>query len=74
MNDAVPATPVLECRVLRKLYREGPRELVVLDGVELGSMPPYQRPRWLHAVEALPRTPTGKLLRRKLRELHLALE
>jgi len=37
-------------------------------------MPPYQRPRWLHAVEALPRTPTGKLLRRKLRELHLALE
>ena len=38
------------------------------------AMPPYQRPRWLHAVEALPRTPTGKLLRRKLRELHLALE
>ncbi len=35
MNDAVPATPVLECRALRKLYREGPRELVVLDGVEL---------------------------------------
>jgi acyl-coenzyme A synthetase/AMP-(fatty) acid ligase/rubrerythrin len=38
------------------------------------AMPPHQRPRWLHAVEALPRTPTGKLLRRKLRELHLALE
>ena len=36
MNDAVPATPVLECRALRKCYREGPRELVVLDGVELG--------------------------------------
>ena len=36
MNDAVPATPVLECRALRKSYREGPRELVVLDGVELG--------------------------------------
>jgi lipoprotein-releasing system ATP-binding protein len=36
MNDAVPATPVLECRALRKVYREGPRELVVLDGVELG--------------------------------------
>ena len=35
MNDAVPATPVLECRALRKCYREGPRELVVLDGVEL---------------------------------------
>jgi len=38
------------------------------------AMPPHQRPRWLHAVDALPRTPTGKLLRRKLRELHLALE
>jgi len=35
MNDAVPAVPVLECRALRKCYREGPRELVVLDGVEL---------------------------------------
>jgi len=35
MNDAVPAPPVLECRALRKVYREGPRELVVLDGVEL---------------------------------------
>ena len=35
MNDAVPAPPVLECRALRTVYREGPRELVVLDGVEL---------------------------------------
>ncbi|MBK9468222.1 MAG: lipoprotein-releasing ABC transporter ATP-binding protein LolD [Gammaproteobacteria bacterium] len=26
---------MLECRALRKCYREGPRELVVLDGVEL---------------------------------------
>ena len=37
------------------------------------ALPPYQRPRWLHAVEALPRTPTGKLLRRKLQELHRTL-
>ena len=29
----------------------------------------YQRPKWLHAVDALPRTATGKLLRRKLSEL-----
>lgn len=34
------------------------------------ALPPYQRPRWWHAVETLPRGPTGKLLRRKLRELH----
>ncbi len=34
------------------------------------ALPPHQRPRWWHAVETLPRGPTGKLLRRKLRELH----
>jgi acyl-coenzyme A synthetase/AMP-(fatty) acid ligase/rubrerythrin len=49
----------------------------VLDGAALREhadrLPPYQRPRWLHQVEALPRTPTGKLLRRRLRDLHGAL-
>lgn len=34
------------------------------------ALPPYQRPLWWYAVETLPRGPTGKLLRRKLRELH----
>jgi len=33
-------------------------------------LPPHQRPRWLHPIENLPRTPTGKLMRRRLRELH----
>jgi acyl-coenzyme A synthetase/AMP-(fatty) acid ligase/rubrerythrin len=33
------------------------------------ELPPYQRPRWLRAIDELPRTATGKLLRRKLREL-----
>ncbi len=37
------------------------------------TLPHYQRPRWLHAVESLPRTPTGKLLRRKLQDLHRTL-
>jgi acyl-coenzyme A synthetase/AMP-(fatty) acid ligase len=36
-------------------------------------LPPYQRPHWLHKVDALPRTPTGKLMRRRLRELHREL-
>ncbi|HKU86643.1 MAG TPA: AMP-binding protein [Casimicrobiaceae bacterium] len=36
-------------------------------------LPPYQRPRWLHSIDALPRTPTGKLVRRRLRELHREL-
>jgi acyl-coenzyme A synthetase/AMP-(fatty) acid ligase len=36
-------------------------------------LPPHQRPRWLHRVEALPRTATGKLMRRRLRDLHAML-
>jgi benzoate-CoA ligase len=35
----------------------------------IASLPHYQRPRWLRQVGSLPRTATGKLLRRKLREL-----
>jgi acyl-coenzyme A synthetase/AMP-(fatty) acid ligase/rubrerythrin len=38
------------------------------------GLPPHQRPRWWHRVDDLPRGPTGKLLRRKLRELHRTLE
>jgi acyl-coenzyme A synthetase/AMP-(fatty) acid ligase len=36
-------------------------------------LPLYQRPRWLHPIDTLPRTPTGKLVRRRLRDLHIAL-
>jgi acyl-coenzyme A synthetase/AMP-(fatty) acid ligase len=49
----------------------------VLDAATLREhadrLPPYQRPRWLHPVETLPRTPTGKLIRRRLRDLHHTL-
>lgn len=37
------------------------------------TLPPYQRPRWLYPVTSLPRTATGKLLRRKLQDLHRTL-
>ena len=37
------------------------------------TLPPYQRPRWMHAVAAMPRTATGKLIRRQLVELHRTL-
>jgi acyl-coenzyme A synthetase/AMP-(fatty) acid ligase len=37
------------------------------------TLPHYRRPRWLHAIASLPRGPTGKLLRRKLQELHRTL-
>jgi acyl-coenzyme A synthetase/AMP-(fatty) acid ligase/rubrerythrin len=39
-----------------------------------GALPPHQRPRWLHAVDVLPRTPTGKIQRRRLQDLHRTLE
>jgi acyl-coenzyme A synthetase/AMP-(fatty) acid ligase len=38
-----------------------------------GRLPPHQRPRWLHRIDALPRTPTGKLQRRVLRDMHATL-
>jgi acyl-coenzyme A synthetase/AMP-(fatty) acid ligase/rubrerythrin len=34
----------------------------------IAALPRYQRPAWLRPIDALPRTPTGKLLRRKLVE------
>ncbi len=38
------------------------------------GLPPYQRPAAMWPVQALPRTPTGKLLRRKLKELYRATQ
>lgn len=55
---AQPGAPVLDAATLRE---------------HADRLPPYQRPRWLHPVEALPRTPTGKLIRRRLRDLHCTL-
>ena len=37
------------------------------------ALPRYQRPRFMHGVATLPRTATGKLMRRRLRELHGSL-
>jgi acyl-coenzyme A synthetase/AMP-(fatty) acid ligase/rubrerythrin len=55
---AQPGAPVLDDTALRE---------------HADRLPPYQRPRWLHPIEALPRTPTGKLVRRRLRDLHSTL-
>jgi acyl-coenzyme A synthetase/AMP-(fatty) acid ligase/rubrerythrin len=33
------------------------------------ALPPYQRPSGMHSLPVLPRTPTGKLLRRRLAEM-----
>jgi acyl-coenzyme A synthetase/AMP-(fatty) acid ligase len=46
---------------------EEPRLRGELDR-RIAALPPHQRPAWLRPIEALPRTATGKLLRRKLAE------
>ncbi len=41
-------------------------------GALIDALPTHRRPRWIHELAALPRTPTGKLMRRALRDLHEA--
>ncbi len=49
--------------------REGERAAVEAALLErAAALPPHQRPSMLLAIDALPRTPTGKLLRRQLAE------
>lgn len=54
------------------LYYAGSDDDVVRAALaaRVATLPPHQRPAWLQPIEALPRTPTGKLLRRRLQELH----
>ena len=34
----------------------------------------FKRPKWIHTLDSLPRSPTGKLLRRRLRELATSIQ
>ncbi|MBU6484053.1 MAG: AMP-binding protein [Betaproteobacteria bacterium] len=54
------------------LRSEAPADTGVALKACADGLPPYQRPRWLRVVPSLPRTATGKLLRRKLQDLHAA--
>jgi acyl-coenzyme A synthetase/AMP-(fatty) acid ligase len=38
----------------------------------INALPKHRRPRWVHWLDALPMTPTGKVQRRSLRPLHEA--
>ncbi|MGA2926115.1 MAG: AMP-binding protein [Solirubrobacteraceae bacterium] len=53
--------------------KEGPRDraAAALDAA-MQTLPKHRRPRETHFVDALPRTPTGKLQRNKLAELRTA--
>jgi acyl-coenzyme A synthetase/AMP-(fatty) acid ligase len=52
-------------------YAAGGADADALRGeldARIAALRPYERPAWVRAIDALPRTPTGKLLRRRLVE------
>lgn len=66
----VPDADGVDCVAMFYVAREGEGEAVeraLRD--RAAAMPPYQRPAIWQQVPQLPRTPTGKLLRRRLRDL-----
>jgi acyl-coenzyme A synthetase/AMP-(fatty) acid ligase len=66
----VPDADGVDCVALFYVARDGEAAAVERALREkAAAMPPYQRPGALHSVPVLPRTPTGKLLRRRLAEL-----
>jgi benzoate-CoA ligase len=46
----------------------GPDTPVDLMDIVRAQLPDYKRPRWIEFVSELPKTPTGKIQRFKLRE------
>ncbi len=66
----VPDADGVDCVALFYVAREGQADAVASVLRErAAALPPYQRPGVLQPVPVLPRTPTGKLLRRRLAEL-----
>lgn len=66
----VPDADGVDCVALFYAVREGQADAVAQVLRErAAALPPYQRPSVLQPVPALPRTATGKLLRRRLAEL-----
>ena len=66
----IPDADGVDCVALFYVAREGQAEAVAQVLRErAAALPPYQRPSVLQPVPVLPRTPTGKLLRRRLAEL-----
>lgn len=65
----VPDADGVEALAYFYVASDGTRTRAALEEIA-ATLPPYQRPRWLHAIDSLPRGPTGKLLRRKLVEWH----
>ncbi|MBM5812742.1 MAG: hypothetical protein FJ191_12405 [Gammaproteobacteria bacterium] len=67
---AVPDRDGIDGVALFYVASPGTQDAVERRLLERGAaLPPHQRPRGYHSVAALPRTATGKLLRRRLAEL-----
>lgn len=67
VTDAQGVTEIAFAYVAHASQRCGMRAVL---GALIDALPAHRRPRWIHELPALPRTPTGKLMRRALRELH----
>jgi len=66
----VPDADGVDCVAMFYAAREGQaQEVERVLRERAAAMPPYQRPGIWQAVPQLPRTPTGKLLRRRLAEM-----
>jgi acyl-coenzyme A synthetase/AMP-(fatty) acid ligase len=63
-NDGVAAIAIFYV-----LKSNAPADAEIAVHAYAKTLPHYQRPRWLKSTDALPRTATGKLLRRGLREM-----
>jgi len=55
--------------VLRAGVTAGPDTPGELMEVVRAQLPDYKRPRWIEFVNELPKTPTGKIQRFRLREM-----
>lgn len=66
----VPDADGVEAVALYVAGDDASREVLA---TRIALLPHHQRPAWLHPIDALPRTPTGKLMRRRLQDLHRTL-
>jgi acyl-coenzyme A synthetase/AMP-(fatty) acid ligase len=68
---AVPdAEGVTEIALVYARHPDAGYDVGAALGALVQAMPPHRRARWVHEVVSLPRTATGKLLRRQLRDVH----
>jgi long-chain acyl-CoA synthetase len=68
-SDAAAGEIPVAFVVLRDGFVAGKKLSEELCAFVAGRLTPYKQPRAIHFVEAVPRTPSGKILRRELRKM-----